>query len=392
MKHHASRSLGLATLLLGAAGCDGTASVVSRRTLDGSITTDAVSDVSADRGSDAVVDARADAAGDLGADVTADATADAMTDGPSDVRDAADAADAPDAALPLTTRVAVNCGTVCQRPLDAVPDSMGRSVYFTAFTPSGEAGVFRATIPGAGSPAATPTPVVVGMGLEFPVGLALSNDDATLFIADLSASRGMDAPGAVFSVPALGGTPSFIDLGATVRHPAAIAVTTDGTQLLVAGQFAPSAGDVTHALFRVARTGGTPTVLAMDLHSPSGLSQGPMGNVIAFDTLRMGPRAGSVVAVGASVSEFVPNLAANYPAGAALALDGRAALLSGSVDPAAGLLTFVDAVGTSSSPPALSAGMVTPLGLHRARSANVWAVADEAAGDSGQVFAVFLAP
>ena len=43
--------------------------------------------------------------------------------------------DTPDAPPPAhVPRVIVNCGAVCVRPLDAVPDSMGRNVYFTAFT------------------------------------------------------------------------------------------------------------------------------------------------------------------------------------------------------------------------------------------------------------------
>ena len=37
-------------------------------------------------------------------------------------------------------------------------------------------------------------------------------------------------------------------------------------------------------------------------------------------------------------------------------------------------------------------GMVTPLGLHRARMADTWAVADEGAGDSGQIFLVTVRP
>jgi len=78
--------------------------------------------------------------------------------------------------------------------------------------------------------------------------------------------------------------------------------------------------------------------------------------------------------------------------GIALALDGRAALISGSsLAGTGGLLTWVNSAGMATSPPEYSTGMVTPVGLHRARTMDIWTIADEAANETGQIF-VFTTP
>ncbi len=313
--------------------------------------------------------------------------ADAQPDAPADVP--------ADGSMPsMSTRVIVNCGTACSRPLDAIPNSMGTAVFFTAFTPTGEPAVFRATIPAAGAPPATPTVVAMSNGLEFPVGITLSNDDNTLYVADQSADRGMDPGlGAIFSLPASGGTPAVLNVGTELVQPASITISTDGNDLLIAGQQRNDMGQQ-RALFRVPRAGGAAMVLTNNLVDPSGVSQGPMGNIIVHDTRRGGARSATAVTVGASsVTDFAGNLVANYPAGLAFATDSRSALFSGAdPDVGDGLLTFSGADGRPAAPASLSAGMQTPLGLHRARTMNAWAVADESAGGNGQIFLVTAGP
>lgn len=300
----------------------------------------------------------------------------------------------------MSTRAVVNCGTTCQRPLDAVPDSMGRNVFFTAFTAMGEPAVFRAAIPPAGMPPAAPVLVVAGNGLEFPVGITLTADDQTLYVADQSADRGAEVGiGAIFRIPAAGGMPSSLDLGAELVHPAALSIDMSGDNLLVSAQQRDAMGVVRRALFRVPRTGGSATVLTTNLVDPSGVSQSSTGSIICHDTRRGGARSATAVTVeGATVTPVAGDLVAGYPAGLAYAMTGNAVLFSGA-DPqnGGGLLTFATG-STSMAPPSLSAGMVTPLGLHRARMMNAWSVADEAAGGtggepgSGQVFLVTMNP
>ncbi|MFO0602808.1 MAG: hypothetical protein U0324_06510 [Polyangiales bacterium] len=364
------------------AGCDGTVSIVGRRTPDATV---------ADDTPDAVVTADADVpAPDArppdvtpGMDASVDADVAPPTDVPAD-------ADAP-APTPLP-RVIVNCGAVCTRPLDAVLDAMGRTVYFTGFTAARVPAIFRAAVPAPGAMPVAPTVLVAGMGLVFPSGLALSNDDATLYVADMAADRGTDDAslglGAVFSVAAVGGTPSIVNLGAALVHPTSVTVSIDGADLLVSAQRLESDGTRSHGVFRAPRAGsGTPASM-LNLTGPSGISQSAAGAIVVIDLRRNGPNAGSLVTVapGGPVF-FAGDLVASYPAGLAHSVDGRSILVSAAT-PAVGpgLLTLVGPDGRSTAPASLSQGMAAPLGLHRARLVDAWAVADETAGDNGQVF------
>ena len=400
-RHAASLSAPLTRALAGAlalnlAACDGTTSVVGARpdaTTDDIASDSTVPDVADVLDASDAGDA-SDAAdgGDAGDASDVSDAADA-SDG-SDASDAGDAGDVSDApALVSTTRAVVECGTVCARPMDAIPNGAGTEVFFTAFTAMGEAGVFRATVPAPGAAPATPTLVASGGGMEFPIGIAISRDDATLYVADPS-TDGADADtGAVFSIPAGGGTPTRINTGVELLRPQGIAVSADGESLLVTGQRLTST-DLLRALFRVPRAGGAGVVLTTDLVDPSGVSQDSMGYITLFDARRGGPNAGTAFIFSSPrVTELAVGVEANHPAGASLAINGRSALISGTVaDTGDGLLTWVGADGRATSPASLSTGMSTPLGLHRARTLNTWAVADEAAGESGQVFLVTVAP
>jgi hypothetical protein len=376
-----------------------------------------VSSLAACEGSRSVVGVSPDSgtANDLGNDVTdvtdASDVADVndaadvsdVTDA-NDVTDAGDAADAGDASdavdvpdVPVvvsTTRAVVECGAVCQRPLDAIPNATATEVYFTAFSAMGRAAVFRATVPAAGAPAVTPSLVAEGNGMEFPVGIALSTDGMTLYVADPSAD-GPSAPetGAIFAIPVAGGTPTRINVGTDVLRPQGVAASSDGTNLFITAQQATST-DILHALFRVTRTGGAAVAITTDLVDPSGVSQDSMGYITIFDARRNGPNGGTAfILASPRNTDLARDVVANHPAGASLAVNGRSALISGTVaDTGGGLLTWVGTDGRATSPTSLSTGMVTPLGLHRARMADTWAVADEGAGDSGQIFLVTVRP
>jgi sugar lactone lactonase YvrE len=324
-----------------------------------------------------------------GATVTPDGAVVPPADGATVLPDGggtgSDAGTTPDGTTPPgtpTSRLVAACGTVCSRPLDAVPTANGETIYFTAFTPDGVPGVFRVAAAGGAI-----TLVAGGGGLTLPVGIAIGRDDATLYIADLSATRGGDTTaGAVFTVPAAGGTPMVLDVGREVVRPASITVSTDGAHLFVTGE---RASDGARAVFEVPVGGGTAEVRADDLADPSGVSQAPDGRVIVHDTVRSGEHSATAVLVmGSGTVPYAAGLVAGYPAGLSFSMDGRALLFSGSLGRTAGRLTYSPAPGEVMNPPALSMGMVQPLGLHRARGANVYAVADEAAMDNGAIFVV----
>lgn len=376
-------SLPCAAALVVLAGCDDTVSIVGRRFRDATVPDDTADVITPQDGADG-------------------SAPDASTDGPPigdvplgmDVPIATDVTDVPDAPLGNVPRVIVNCGTVCQRPLDAVPDSTGRNVYFTAFTAADVPAVFRVAVPAAGAMPAVPTLLIAGMGMALPLGIAISPDDATLYIADPGADRGTAeadlGAGAVFAIAAAGGTPRVLALGATLVHPNAVSISSDGADLLVSAQLLnATTGDRTHGVFRAPRAGSAASVVAMNLSGPSGVSQATGGAVVVADLRRTGPRAGAAVTISPGAPAAVTgDLVANFPAGLAHTLDGRGILISGAAQGSAGLLTVVVGDGGVSAPAGLSSGMVTPLGLHRARTVDVWSVADENAGDNGQIFLV----
>lgn len=229
--------------------------------------------------------------------------------------------------------------------------------------------------------------------MEYPIGIAISRDDATLYVVDPSTDGASADSGAVFSIPAGGGTPTRIDTGNELLRPQGVAVSVDGESLYVTGQQATST-DLLRALFRVPRAGGAGVVVTTDLVDPSGVTQDYMGYITIFDARRGGPNSGTAFIYSSPrVTELAVGVAANHPAGASLSMGGRTALISGTVaDTGGGLLTWVGADGRATSPASLSEGMSTPLGLHRARTLDTWSVADESAGDNGRVFLVTVAP
>jgi hypothetical protein len=303
-------------------------------------------------------------------------TVDVPTDSPPDVTDGG-------STTPTTATMVVACGTVCTHPLDAVPSSDGSTIYFTAFNADGLGSVY--SVPATGG---TITPIAPG-AFEYPVAIAISNDGNTLFVADAAAIRGTQgAVGEVFSLGVSSGTPTPLHLDMSLIRPSALTVSADGMNLLVSGI---RASDEQPSVFQVSIAGGSATALATDLADPSGISIAPDGTTIVHDTIRTGERSASAVRImGSSTTPQTSGLVAGYPAGLAFSTDGTGVLLSGSLGGTGGLITWAPMGGGSpSNPAALSTGMVQPLGLHRARMQNVWAVADDqAGGGNGAIFLV----
>ena len=358
------------------AACDNGASVVGRQDAAADLP---AADVQPDVVAGVTPDVAPDVTPDVAADVTPDVT-DAAVDAPADVTPDV----TPDAGPPPLVRVVAECGTVCVRPSDAVLNAAGTAVFFTAMTATGQPAVFRADVPAVGAAPATPTVLAMGGGMEFPVGIAIANDDATLYVADLSATRGTTrGVGALFSLPATGGAPTAVSLDASLAAPSSIAVSADGASLLVTAVQRGATGS-TRGVFRMARGGGAATAVGGALQDPIGVSEGAGGVLAVFDHRRGGPTSGTVLTVGgATGTEFVGGLRARFPAGVGYALDNRALLVSGRSSAGPALLTFVGSDGRASAPAELSMGMVAPRGLHRAQRADLWSVADEAAGSNG---------
>jgi hypothetical protein len=91
-------------------------------------------------------------------------------------------------------------------PLDATPDPMGNTIYFTAVDPVNGPGVFKVPADGSNT---TPTAVKVGDPFAAPFGISTSSDGTQLYIADPGAvdpTSNVDI-GLIFAMPAGGGTP-----------------------------------------------------------------------------------------------------------------------------------------------------------------------------------------
>jgi DNA-binding beta-propeller fold protein YncE len=271
-------------------------------------------------------------------------------------------------------------------PLDSVPNSKGTTFYFTAKSAAGVPGVYSVAASGG-------TAKVIASGAPFvsPLGIAISSDDSTLYVADPGAEVDPNNDGAVFTVPvsggaaaALAGTAGYEPRGMDVRK------TSSGDVLYFAG-VDPS--DMVAGLFQMATAGGTPMALAKGapISDPSGVAVTATGDVYLADA---GTAAGRLILVHAgSASVVAGNLRVGYPAGVALTLDGKTAFVSG-LDPVAetSLVYAVNLTSGHVTTQAASIGVNNESGgLHRASASGVmsWCGVTAGAGE-GLVYRVLV--
>jgi hypothetical protein len=336
-----------------------------------------------------VQDVQPDRVGDVPGDSPGDVQVDVQVDAPVDATADAGDASTPDP-TPTMVRKIVDCNGVCRKPTDAVLNSTGTTAYFTAFDPTigtaGTAAVF--SVPVAGG---TITRIAGGPPLSYPVSIAISNDDATLYIADMAADRtptDTGVNGAIFSLGTAGGMFTRIAAG-NVVGPSGIAV--DGTNLIVSGRVRMGAV-LTEAVFSLPVGGGTTaTVLAMDstmLNDPTDVSVAPGASYRIVGTGR-GVATGRYETVTTTVNPLYNGFVAAWPAGIASSRDGMHVLISGWAPGVTSRLLWLNADGTGPMTPP-STGMSSPTGIGRARSAPNYVVADENAGvmGNGAIFEV----
>ena len=278
-------------------------------------------------------------------------------------------------------------------PLTVVLTASGVTSYFTARTPGGVATLFRS----AGGGTAPTTVAVTGVSLVFPTGLAIAGDDSRLYIADQAANRGMTGmgigEGALLSVAAEGGTATALDIG-MLRRPRAVAAHGSPEQLT----FIAIQDDGTPVVARIAATGGSVTVIAMGgaLRDPSAVAVAADGTAYVTDG-RADSGLGAVfrIPTGGTPARIVGRLRMGLPAGIALSRDERRLLVAGwDVETGPGRLTWVGVDGMGAmSPMSLGAPLTSPVGLSRARNADIYGIADDTATDTaatswGAVFTV----
>ncbi len=269
-------------------------------------------------------------------------------------------------------------------PFDATPSPDGTVIFFTAIGADGTGGVFTSPAVGGGAKR-----LDSGGIFTSPSSITISGDGQQLFVADPAADDDTtDRYGAVFVLPAAGGTPTVL-AGTTGLQPRGVVVA--GSTLYFTTGAASAAGP---AVYSVAIAGGQATAIVSGapLVDPGGIAVAQNGDAYVADSIGSTSNLAAVFKVsGGQASLVVGDLGVGYPAGIALVQDESTLLVSG-LDPA----TQTDVVyrivlgatpQTSTFNQTISA-FGEPAGLHRAARADVYAWADSLANTTGTVYAL----
>jgi DNA-binding beta-propeller fold protein YncE len=271
---------------------------------------------------------------------------------------------------PPTTVTKVSSGGF-QSPTDAVASPDGRTFYFAAWDDNKQPALFQV----ASEPGSSATPLATGDPLEAPIGLVLSCDGATLYVADMGGEDG-----AILQAPAAGGAASPLGVTGIVR-PGGIAMGPDCKSLFATGLLT----DGTPALFELPTAGGAARVVfqGAPLTSPTGLHVDSQGVAWVMDHHAQGPDgAGVLFAIpsdGSKADVVVSNLRMGTPGGVSLTAGGGTAVMPTRDEDGNAQLTSVD-IATGEVTKLAAPDMTDPAGLRSARKAGVFAVVDSEAG------------
>lgn len=278
------------------------------------------------------------------------------------------------------------------RPFDATPSPDGAQVYFTADGANG-LGVYKAPADGS-----APTPVAVypaaidpANPFAAPFGIAVSSDGKTIFVADPAA--GTTDRGAMYAVPAAGGTPTLIS-GTDGLVPRGIDVVAVGglDTLFFSGTDAKGKPGI----FSVPATGGNVTVVSVGapLHDPAGLSVAKDGAIYVVDTIASGSNTAQILVIpqGGMPKVLLDSLRVGYPAGVAISTDDKTLYVSGfNPQDLTDRFLVVD-IATAKATESFKAELGTFTesgGLHRAKTSDIFALVDSSAGPkAGKVFVI----
>jgi DNA-binding beta-propeller fold protein YncE len=262
-------------------------------------------------------------------------------------------------------------------PTDAVASPDGKTFYFAAYDDQREPAIFQVS----STPGSTAEILAVGAPLASPMGLVLSCDGATLYVADLAASNADGSQiGAILSLPVAGGVVS--DLGAQgLERPAGLAMASDCKTLYTTGRTT----DGRPGLFSLPLGGGSAsTVYAGEpLLSPTGLHIDSDNVSWVMDHLAHGAGGQGVLyaipADGSAATEVASNLRMGTPGGVSLTAGGGTAVMPTRDADGNGQLTSVN-IASGEIQQLEAKDMTDPAGLRTARGAGVFAVVDSEGG------------
>jgi sugar lactone lactonase YvrE len=256
-------------------------------------------------------------------------------------------------------------------PTDAVASLDGREFYFAAYDLEKQPALFRTS----SSAGATAEKLVAGDPLESPIGLVLSCDGSTLYVADIGGEAG-----AVLSIATGGGAISDLAVTGIVR-PGGLAMGPDCNTLFATGRSEEGMA----ALFKMSIAGGaaTPVWMGEPLMSPTGLHVDNDGVAWVMDHRAVGEHGEGVLFAipqdGSAATEVISDLRMGTFGGVSLTAGGGVAVMPTVDADGKGQLTSVE-IASGMMQQLATPELIDPAGLRTARQAGVFAVVDSEGG------------
>jgi sugar lactone lactonase YvrE len=256
-------------------------------------------------------------------------------------------------------------------PTDAVASLDGREFYFAAYDLEKQPALFRTSA----SAGATAEKMAAGDPLESPLGLVLSCDGKTLYVADIGGEAG-----AVLSIGTGGGAVSDLAVTGIVR-PGGLAMGPDCKTLFATGR----TEEGLPALFKISIAGGAATAVWMGepLMSPTGLHVDADGVAWVMDHRAVGEHGEGVLFAipqdGSAATEVISDLRMGTFGGVSLTAGGGVAVMPTIDADGHGQLTSVE-IASGMMQQLAAPELIDPAGLRTARQAGVFAVVDSEGG------------
>ena len=258
-----------------------------------------------------------------------------------------------------------------ESPTDAVASPDGRTFYFAAWDLDKQPTLFQVS----SEPDSAPKPLAAGDPLEAPLGLVMSCDGSTLYVADMGGDVG-----ALLAVSTAGGPAAALEATGLTR-PGGLAMGPDCKSLFATGRL----DDGTPALFQVPIGGGAARIVyqGAPLVSPTGLHVDSQGVAWVMDHIAQGAQGEGVLFAipsdGSKATEVMSSLRMGTPGGVSLTAGGGTAVMPTRDENGAAQLTSVD-IATGAVTQLPTPDMADPAGLRTARKAGVFVVVDSEAG------------
>lgn len=207
-----------------------------------------------------------------------------------------------------------NGGTTFHAPVDAALDPDAKNIYFIANSAQGM-GVFKTAVNGN-----TVVSLTVGSPFTTPLGLDVSTDGQTIFVADPGAAvqSRLRSPqltkGMIFHLPATGGAPVAVP-GTEGTAPRGLTIVNEnGVDMLYFTGVDPSDGQP--AVMKMAASGGTFTLLdkGTPLVQPTGIVVSNAGLVYITDQASAPNGLGNVFQIKQQHADSNVNHDSNHPA------------------------------------------------------------------------------